>query len=123
MRVLLIEDNPDILKVASLALRLDGRFQVLQASSGRQGLAMARVEHPDLVVLDVVMPEMDGYETLRRLKADAETAAIPVIFLTINGTSAEQEQSLALGALGLVPKPFDPLQLPGQLLALANPSH
>lgn len=123
MRVLLVEDNPDILKVASLALHLDGRFQVLQASSGRQGLALARTEHPDLVVLDVMMPEMDGYETLRRLKADAETAAIPVVFLTIHGTYEERQQGLALGAVGHVPKPFDPMQLPTQLLALANPSH
>lgn len=123
MRVLLVEDDPDILKVASLALDLDGRFEVLQAISGPQGLTKARDQHPDLIVLDVAMPEMDGYETLRRLKADPTTAAIPVVFLTIHGTPEEQKKGLALGAIGTIPKPYDPLQLPALLVELANPSH
>jgi two-component system OmpR family response regulator len=121
MRVLLVEDDPDILKVASLALRFDGRFHVLQASSGSQGLALARKEQPDLVVLDVMMPDMDGYETLKRLKADEATSEIPVVFLTARAQEPEMRKGLVMGAVGYLVKPFDPMQLPGKLLELMHP--
>jgi CheY-like chemotaxis protein len=121
MRVLLVEDDPDILKIAALALRFDGRFDVLQASSGREGLDVALQERPDLVVLDVMMPEMDGYETLRQLKGDPLTADIPVVFLTARAHEQELQKGLALGAAGYLIKPFDPMQLPGALLALVSP--
>jgi DNA-binding response OmpR family regulator len=121
MRVLLVEDDPDILKIAALAPRFDGRFDVLQAGSGREGLAVARQEHPDLVVLDVMMPEMDGYVMLEQPKADPVTAGIPVVFLTARAQEQEMQKGLALGAAGYLIKPFDAMQLPGALLALVTP--
>jgi DNA-binding response OmpR family regulator len=120
MRVLLVEDDPDVLKIAALALRFDGRFEVLQANSGRQALMMARQESPDLIVLDVMMPEMDGYETLRHLRSDAATAGIPVVFLSARAQEQDMQKGLGLGALGYLTKPFDAMQLPGKLLQLVN---
>ncbi len=120
MRVLLIEDDPDILKLASMALRFDGRFEVLQATSGKDGLVLAERERPDLVVLDVMMPEMDGYETLQHLKANPATAQIPVVFLSARAHEQEAQRGLDMGAVGYLTKPFDPMQLPATLWELAR---
>lgn len=122
MRVLLIEDDPDIQKIAAMALRFDGRFEVMQANSGKQGLELAKREQPDLVLLDVMMPEMDGYETLRHLKEDERTSAIPVVFLSARALEQEVQRGKSMGAIAYLTKPFDPLKLPGVLYAMVNPA-
>jgi len=119
VRVLLIEDDPDILKLASMALRFDGRFEVLQAASGKEGLLIAQRESPEIIVLDVMMPEMDGYETLQHLKADPKTRGIPVVFLSARAHEQEAQRGLDMGAVGYLTKPFDPMQLPATLWELA----
>lgn len=107
-RILVAEDEKDIQKVIRVTLKYKGGFDVQFADNGLEVLEKVRAERPDLVILDVMMPKMDGYETLRRLKGDADTASIPVVFLTAKAQGAEREEGLALGALDYLTKPFEP---------------
>lgn len=118
LRILLIEDDPDIQKMVQLSLKYQGGHQVSVASGGKEGLGKAASERPDLILLDVMMPEMDGHETCRRLKADPATQAIPVIFLSARAQQAEIQKGKDLGAIGYLVKPFDPMSLSSQLEAL-----
>lgn len=107
--VLVIDDVPENLLVVSELLREDG-YVVRVARSGAAGLRHARmVPQPDLILLDVMMPQMDGYEVLRRLRAAPETAEIPVIFVTACGEDGDEEHGLALGAVDYLRKPIRPL--------------
>jgi CheY-like chemotaxis protein len=119
-RVLLIEDDPDIQKMVRLSLTYQGGHQVSTASGGVEGLQKAAAENPDLILLDVMMPEMDGYETCRRLKTEAGTRHIPVIFLSARAQQAEIQKGRELGAIGYLVKPFDPMMLSSQLEAILN---
>jgi CheY-like chemotaxis protein len=110
-KVLYAEDDPDIRAIAELALQDVGGFQVTLCSSGQQALEMAPIFEPDLILLDVMMPEMDGPETLSRLRGIEATRSVPVIFMTARIQSSEIEEYLALGAIGVIPKPFDPMTL------------
>ena len=110
LRVLLAEDDIDIQRVARLALRRVD-FEVTVADNGVEALAHVVSMRPDVILLDWMMPEMDGLETCRRLKADAITRDIPIIFLTARSQESEINQGLALGAIGYVTKPFDVLTL------------
>ncbi|NPV58540.1 MAG: response regulator [Actinobacteria bacterium] len=109
-RILLIEDDPAISNVVELNLRLDN-YDVFLAADGEEGLKMVKEVDPDLVILDVMMPKVDGWQVLMRLKADEETRDIPVIMLT----AIDDEQSKVIGLRGgaddYVPKPFSPLEL------------
>lgn len=109
-RVLLAEDDPDIQLVARLALRKAG-FEVTAVGDGATALARAGADRPDLILLDWMMPVMDGSETCRRLKADPATAGIPVIFLTGKSQERDVADGLSLGACGYLTKPFDALTL------------
>ncbi len=110
-RILYVEDEPDIQAVAKLALEMVGGFQVMICGGGQEALEKVGDFAPDLILLDVMMPGMDGPTTLLRLRADAATAAIPVIFLTAKVQPTEVAQFQALGALDVIPKPFDPMNL------------
>ena len=110
MTVVLAEDDPDIQLVARLALKRAG-FTVTVVSNGQEALDSIRRQPPDVVLLDWMMPELDGLETCRRLKADPETSSIPVVFLTAKSQEAEIQRGLSLGASGYVTKPFDALTL------------
>jgi CheY-like chemotaxis protein len=110
-RILYAEDEPDIQAVAKLALEMVGGFQVLICASGIEALEKVKDFAPDLILLDVMMPGMDGPTTLQRLRADPATAAIPVIFLTAKVQPAEVAQYQTLGALDVIAKPFDPMNL------------
>ena len=96
--------------------RLAG-WQVYPASSGAEGIALARAEQPDAIVLDVMMPGMDGPDTLAELRSDPATASIPVVFLTAKVQAAERRRLEELGAAGVVAKPFDPMTLATELAA------
>lgn len=109
--ILYIEDDDDIREVASLTLRLVAGFEVLTAAGGEEGIVSARTARPDLILLDRMMPGLDGIATLARLRADPETAAIPVIFLTARSQQDEIEDLISKGAAGVVGKPFDPMTL------------
>jgi DNA-binding response OmpR family regulator len=110
LKAVLAEDDPDIQLVARLSLKRAG-FQVVAASNGTEALAKVIAEKPDVALLDWMMPELDGVEVCRRLKADPDTAAIPVIFLTARSQEAELKTGLSMGAIGYITKPFDALTL------------
>lgn len=114
-KVLLAEDEEDIQKVARMSLQFQGHWEVVVAGNGQECLEKVSTEHPDLILLDAMMPRMDGYETCRRLKADPATRHIPVIFLTAKAQEAEIKKGLELGAVGYLVKPFDPMRLAAQI--------
>lgn len=111
LRILHVDDEPDIREVVELSLGLDPAFSVRSVNSGRAALAAVAEWTPDLILCDVMMPVMDGPTTLARLRAQPGTARIPVVFMTARAQSREIEQFKALGAAGVIPKPFDPMTL------------
>jgi CheY-like chemotaxis protein len=119
-RVLIIDDEDDIREVAQVSLELVGHFEVWTAASGRDGLERARSDQPDAILLDVMMPELDGPATLAALRGDPATRDIPVIFLTARTQTAERRRLAKLGADGVLTKPFDPLKLPAEIAAALN---
>ena len=114
MTVILAEDDLDIQLVARLALKRAG-FTVKVVNNGQEAIDAVKAQTPDVVLLDWMMPELDGPETCRRLKADPSTTSIPVIFLTAKSQEAEIQRGLSLGAAGYVTKPFDALALGQQI--------
>jgi CheY-like chemotaxis protein len=110
-KILYVDDEDDIREIAKISLELEPDFEVRNCSSGARAIDEAATWQPDLVLLDVMMPEMDGPETLRRLAAGQRTSAIPVAFVTARTQTHQVERYLAMGAVGVIPKPFDPMQL------------
>jgi DNA-binding response OmpR family regulator len=109
-KIVIAEDEPDIRELIAFTLRFAGH-EVITGSNGEEGYELARRERPDLVMLDVRMPKMTGYEACKRIKAEPEIAATPVIFLSAKGQETEIEQGLAAGAEEYLLKPFAPDQL------------
>ncbi len=109
-RVLVADDSRLILRLAAMNLEKAG-FEVITAADGLEALERARVESPDLIILDIMMPEMDGFEVCRLLKADVATSSIPVIFLTARGEEEDRHQGMDFGAVDFVTKPFSPRKL------------
>ncbi len=109
--VLLIDDDPFIRQVATLALEQVGGLDIDSVASGAEALATLQHRVPDLILLDVMMPEMDGPATLERLRLTTDTSSVPVIFLTGKTVAAERERLVELGAIGVLAKPFDPMTL------------
>lgn len=119
-RVLVAEDDPDIQKVIRMSLKMRGVKEVVVTDNGEDCLARAADSNPDVILLDVMMPKMDGYEACRRLKENPETKHIPVIFLTAKAQHYEVKKGLETGALGYLIKPFDPMTLHDQIVALVE---
>jgi CheY-like chemotaxis protein len=117
-RVLLIDDEDDIREVAGMSLETVAGWTTMVASSGREGLKIAAEQQPDAILLDVMMPDMDGPSTFRNLQESAATRSIPVIFLTAKAQTREQRGFRELGAQGVISKPFDPLTLADQISEL-----
>ena len=113
-RILAVDDEPHILKLVSFSLRAKG-FDVLEATDGLSAIEIAETEQPDLILMDVMMPALDGYEACRRIKANPKTAHIPVVMLTAKTQVAEQKAGLDAGALDYVCKPFTPKDLVAQV--------
>jgi len=111
MKLLVIDDEEDIRDVATLTLELKEGWEVAAAGSGAEGIALARGARPDAILLDVMMPDLDGPSTLRLLRDLPETKSIPVIFLTAKVQAADRRRYLNLGVNGVIAKPFDPLTL------------
>jgi two-component system cell cycle response regulator DivK len=105
--VLLVEDNEDNLVIYSTILRHSG-FEVIEARDGQAGIDTAKAAHPDLILMDVSIPLVDGWEATRRLKADPDTADIPIIALTAHALASDQEKAVAAGCDGYIPKPAEP---------------
>ena len=110
-RILIIEDEEDIQTLVALALEMNDNWQVTAVSSGEEGIAVAEKEVPDGILLDVMMPGMNGFETFEKLQANPATKSIPVILITTKFQATETEQLRHLGIRGVIPKPFDPLTL------------
>jgi CheY-like chemotaxis protein len=111
IRILLVDDEPDIREIVDVSLSLDPEFKTRACGSGADALAVAAQWSPSIILLDVMMPLMDGPTTLVKLRQDPRTADIPVLFLTARTQTDEVEQYIALGAQGVLSKPFDPMTL------------
>ena len=110
-RILYVDDEPDIRAIAKVALEVVGEFEVLFCASGREAIDQAPNFAPDLIILDVMMPEMDGPSTFAALRSMTATASTPVIFMTAKVQKREIAHYLELGAVGVIHKPFDPMTL------------
>jgi CheY-like chemotaxis protein len=111
IRILHVDDEPDIREIVDLSLGLNPDFQVRTCASGDEALAAAAEWSPELILLDVTMPRMDGPTTLSGLRKNPKTTDIPVLFMTARAQPREIEQFIALGAQGVISKPFDPMTL------------
>jgi CheY-like chemotaxis protein len=120
VKVLLVDDEVDIRRIAALSLSGVGGMEVAQASGGSEGIRKAREDRPDVILLDMMMPGLDGLATFQALRSDPETSAIPVVFLTAKAMSAEVDRLRGLGARGVLIKPFDPMALPRLLRELLD---
>jgi len=115
MKILIIDDEDDIRLISNMSLSRIGGMDVIEAGNGADGVHKAESEQPDAILLDVMMPKMDGPATLTALRASEKAAAIPVIFLTAKAMDSEIERLKAMGVAGVLTKPFDPLTLPEQI--------
>jgi CheY-like chemotaxis protein len=109
--ILIVDDERDIRDVAQMSLELVGGWSVITAGSGAEAIEIAARERPDAILLDVMMPEMDGPTTFRRLRSSPPTAGIPVILLTAKVQTNDRRGFDDLGVEGVIPKPFDPVTL------------
>jgi CheY-like chemotaxis protein len=112
LRILHVDDEADIREVVQISLGFDPGFVTRSCGSGQEAFAATLDWRPDIILLDVMMPVMDGPATMSRLRENARTATIPVVFMTARAQTRELERFRALGALGVIPKPFDPMTLP-----------
>lgn len=118
--VLYVDDEPDIRQIVQLTLSLTKGLIVHVGESGEQALELSRELKPDLLLLDVMMPGLDGPGTLKRMREDPAIAHIPVIFMTAKAMPQEVAKFREMGATGVIGKPFDPMQLSNQVFALWN---
>ena len=109
-KVLVVDDDPVIQRLLRVNFEMEG-YEVIVASDGVDGLERARADHPDIVVLDIMMPRMSGLDVAKALKADPDTASIPVLLLSAKAQEADMRAGDESGADGYLTKPFDPLQL------------
>lgn len=120
MKILIIDDEEDIRVIAGMSLGLIGGIQVIEAGGGESGVRKAQAEKPDVILLDMIMPDMDGAETICALKSHPETREIPVIFVTTKALNSDIERMKQLGAAGVLSKPFDPTLLASQVMAIVD---
>ncbi len=118
MKILLVDDDPDLLLITKVILEKTAGFHVLQAPTGAEALAIAHREHPDVVLMDVMMPDMDGPELLVTFRQEATLKDIPVVFLTGKSDPSQIANLGRLGARGVIQKPFQPLELAERLMAI-----
>jgi two-component system, OmpR family, response regulator len=122
-KILYVDDQPDLRELGRLALEVVGKFEVEACASGEDALQRVGPFAPDLVLLDVVMPGLSGPETLQRLRQHPGGASIPVVFLTARVEPEERAEYAALGAIGVIEKPFDPFDLATRLTRLWGAAH
>jgi two-component system, OmpR family, alkaline phosphatase synthesis response regulator PhoP len=119
-RILIIDDEADIRETTQLCLEIDKGWEILTAASSAEGLEKAAIEQPDAVLLDVMMPDMDGLETFEHLQANPVTRQIPVILLTAKAQAIDRRQFTQLAIAAVITKPYDPLTLGDQILAILD---
>ena len=116
-RILLVEDDPSAIRLVGYALEQEG-YEVLTAANGVEGLRKAREEEPDLLILDVMLPGLDGFELCRRLRADAQTAGLPVLMLSAKAQEIDKTTGLKMGADAYLTKPADPSEIVSRVESL-----
>lgn len=116
-KILVVDDEIYIVHILDFSLGMEG-YEVLTALDGEQALEKARAQHPDLIVLDIMMPKLDGYETCKMLKADDRTKDIPVILLSAKGRNVDQKIGFEVGADEYITKPFSPRKLVERINAI-----
>ena len=122
IHVLHVDDEPDIREVAEISLGLDPGLSTRSCGSGEEALKVAAEWIPDIILMDVMMPVMDGPATLSHLRDNPATANIPVIFMTARAQTRELDRFRALGAVGVIPKPFDPMTLAAAVRQYVQPA-
>lgn len=120
-KILVVDDEAYLLQILDFSLGAEG-YDVVTAEDGEQAIQKAKSEQPDLIVLDIMMPKMDGYETCRALKASDETKHIPVILLSAKGRNVDQQMGFEVGAEDYITKPFSPRKLVDRINAILNQS-
>ena len=118
--ILIIDDEEDVKDIAQMGLEMAADWQVMTASTGKEGLGLAASSQPKVILLDLMMPEWDGKRTLQNLKANHNTAHIPVILMTAKTKSAIAAELSNLDLAGVITKPFRPLELPDQITQILN---
>ena len=121
MKVLVAEDDPDIQVILKMVLTRLGKCEVTITYQGDQVVPMAKTHRPGLILLDIMLPEMSGFEICKVLKSNPETKSIPVIFLTARAMPVDIQEALSLGAVGYLAKPFDPMTLVTQINEILSP--
>jgi len=116
-KILVVDDEIYIVHILDFSLGMEG-YEVVTALDGEQALEKAGAEHPDLIVLDIMMPKLDGYETCKMLKSEAATREIPVILLSAKGRNVDQKIGFEVGADDYITKPFSPRKLVERINAL-----
>lgn len=118
--ILVIDDEEDVKEIAQMGLEMAADWHVITARSGKEGLNLAQSSQPEVILLDLMMPEWDGKETLKQLKGNPHTAMIPVILMTAKTQSAIATELCALDLAGVITKPFRPLQLPEKITEILD---
>ena len=119
-KILVVEDNQDNREMVVKALKFNG-YQVVEAVDGEEAIEKVKAEDPDLILLDIFLPKMDGYEATRRLKGDTSLRNIPIIALTAHAMKGSMEEALVAGCDGYIPKPIDVRELPKQIQRFLKP--
>ncbi len=119
-RILIIDDEPGIRRITQISLNMIAGWEVLAAASGQEGVAIAQAEQPDAILLDMMMPVMDGVATLKQLQMNPDTKKIPVILLTAKAQISEQQEFAELPIIGIITKPFKAPDLVQQMCALLH---
>jgi two-component system cell cycle response regulator DivK len=113
-KILVVEDNQDNRELVVKVLKING-YHVIEAVDGQEAIEKTRAENPDLILMDLFIPKIDGYEVTRRLKRDKDLKSIPIIALTAHAMKGDMEVALAAGCDGYIPKPIDVRELPKQI--------
>jgi CheY-like chemotaxis protein len=120
MRILYVDDEADIREVAELSLGLNAAWEIKTAASGQEALAQIDAWVPDVVLLDVMMPMMDGPQTLEAIRQSRSGQDLPVIFITARVLATDRSRLMGLGAAGVIAKPFDPMKLATDVAAIVS---
>ena len=123
-KVLVVDDEDTVRSLCAACIRhgLGDDYEVLEAADGEEAMAAIEADRPDVILLDILMPEMDGFEVCRRLKESPETRDIPIVFLTALGEEKDVERALALGGDGYIVKPFNAVTLAAQISEILAPN-
>ncbi|MDJ0647449.1 MAG: response regulator [Xenococcaceae cyanobacterium MO_188.B19] len=119
-QILIVDDDNNVRATVQLSLQATTNWEIFIAGSGKEGLFLAQTKLPDLILLDVMMPDLDGIEVLRQLRSNSATQAIPIIFLTAKTLVKEQKQLKDLEVQGIIPKPFGAIDLEKQICLLMD---